>query len=200
MVETKKNTLRDNILAAARDLILSRGFSAMTIDAVCAAAGVTKGGFFYHFGSKEALGEAVLDQFWQDVQKRQNAANYQQAKTDIDFVIGYFDHAIEAYQDPILRQGCMLAIFTMELSESYPELYKSSALHFQSWKAELRNMLEKLANSLHLNDFDALSWSEMYMSTLEGALLLSKASADSDVIVRTLQLYKKQLISHLKLR
>ncbi|MES2181639.1 MAG: TetR/AcrR family transcriptional regulator [Pseudomonadota bacterium] len=45
MNKTKSEMSRDRILEGAQDLILSRGFSAMAVDAVCKLAGITKGGF-----------------------------------------------------------------------------------------------------------------------------------------------------------
>ena len=183
------------MLLAARDLILSRGFAGMTVDSVCAQAGVTKGGFFHHFGSKDGLGEAVLAQFWQDAGERQDKAGFKTANTHLDYVIGYLDHAIEAYQDPQIRQGCMLAIFTMELSETHPKLFQFSVAYFQTWRSELLAMFSALQAELALTDFDAAAWSELFISTLEGALLLAKSSGDVGVIVRALSLYKQQLLN-----
>ena len=185
---------RERMLRAARDLILSRGFAAMTVDSVCSAAGVTKGGFFHHFGSKDGLGEAVLAQFWQDAAERQSKAGFQAANTHLDYVVGYLDHAIEAYQDPMIRQGCMLAIYTMELAETNPALFQSSVGYFRAWKEELVAMFGKLQQDLGLEDFDPVAWSELYIATLEGALLLAKSSDDVGVIVRALSLFKRQLL------
>jgi TetR/AcrR family transcriptional repressor of nem operon len=54
-------TARDKLLDAARDEIRKRGYAATSVDALCAAAGVTKGAFFHHFPSKGALGAAAAD-------------------------------------------------------------------------------------------------------------------------------------------
>jgi Bacterial regulatory proteins, tetR family len=47
-------------LDAAVQVIRAKGYSAMTIDDVCLAAGLTKGSFFHHFKSKEELALAPL--------------------------------------------------------------------------------------------------------------------------------------------
>jgi len=52
--EHKANT-RAKILAAAGRLFRRRGFHAAGVDAVMSEAGLTPGGFYTHFGSKEAL-------------------------------------------------------------------------------------------------------------------------------------------------
>lgn len=46
---------RDRILDAAREIAARSGASSVTLDAVAAEAGVSKGGLLYHFHSKEAL-------------------------------------------------------------------------------------------------------------------------------------------------
>ena len=53
--------VRAALIDAAATLICEQGLSRMTIDAVARLAGVTKGGLFHHFASKEELIQGVLD-------------------------------------------------------------------------------------------------------------------------------------------
>lgn len=46
----------------ARRLFARRGFEAVSVDTIAAEAGVTRGAFYHHFESKEALFEVVLDE------------------------------------------------------------------------------------------------------------------------------------------
>ncbi|GAA4836428.1 TetR/AcrR family transcriptional regulator [Actinomycetospora corticicola] len=52
---------RDRIVDAYVDHVVSEGPETVTLDAVAARAGVSKGGLLYHFGSKEALLEGMLE-------------------------------------------------------------------------------------------------------------------------------------------
>ncbi len=52
---------RDRVLDAYETLLIEHGGAAVTLDAVAAAAGVSKGGLLYHFASKEALATGLLD-------------------------------------------------------------------------------------------------------------------------------------------
>lgn len=186
--------VRERILEIARDLILSRGFSAMSVDAVCAQAGITKGGFFHHFPSKAALGEAVMHKFWADAVERLQQVRRDQHASQLDYVVAYLDHAISCYQDPQLGQGCMLAVFTMGLAETDPGLYEISQRCFAQWRSDLVAMFEALKLEQNCEQFDALAWSELYIASLEGALVLAKSAADATVIARALGLFKQQLI------
>lgn len=193
MSQSRSVISRERILEGAQDLILARGFSAMTVDAICKSAGITKGGFFHHFSNKEALGEAALAKFWNDAEQRQVAAAYRNETDPVKYLEGYLDHAIEAYKDPELQKGCMLAIFTMELAESNEALFKSASRHFDTFRTDFMAMLEQAFTSKNL-PLDVLSWADLYISTLEGSLLLAKSKNDPQAITRALSLYKSLLM------
>lgn len=193
---TRSAISRERILEGAQDLILARGFSAMTVDAVCESAGITKGGFFHHFPNKEALGEAVIAKFWNDAEERQVTAAYRKLTDPVKYLEGYLDNAIEAYKDPKLQRGCMLAIFTMELAESHEALFKSASQYFNTWRTDFMAMLERACVSKK-PAVDFHSWGDLYISTLEGSLLLAKANNDPMAITRSLALYKSLLMKSL---
>lgn len=52
--------VRRNLLDCAAKLAADQGVAALSVQAVADAAGVTKGGLFHHFPSKQALLEAVM--------------------------------------------------------------------------------------------------------------------------------------------
>lgn len=55
-----KPDTKTRILVAAEQVVLARGVSALTLDAVAEAAGLSKGGLIYHFDSKDALIRAMV--------------------------------------------------------------------------------------------------------------------------------------------
>jgi TetR/AcrR family transcriptional repressor of nem operon len=56
-----KQASRDRILAAAAALFRRQGIAATGVDSVMAAAGLTAGGFYSHFRSKDALVAAAVE-------------------------------------------------------------------------------------------------------------------------------------------
>lgn len=52
---------RIRILEAAGQIVLERGAAGLTLEAVAAAAELSKGGLLYHFGTKEELLMAMVD-------------------------------------------------------------------------------------------------------------------------------------------
>lgn len=65
MARPRDPTLRAALLQAASHVFAQQGFARAALDAIGAAARVTKGGVYFHFASKEALFAATLD-LWQD--------------------------------------------------------------------------------------------------------------------------------------
>jgi TetR/AcrR family transcriptional regulator, cholesterol catabolism regulator len=51
----KKERTRAQIYAAAMELFVARGYDAVTIEEICAAADVARGTFFLHYPSKDSL-------------------------------------------------------------------------------------------------------------------------------------------------
>ena len=63
----KGRATRDRLLEAGREAFGSRGYDATSIAEVLDAAGVAKGALYYHFDSKAALFDAVLDRVVQEL-------------------------------------------------------------------------------------------------------------------------------------
>ncbi|MDY1032416.1 TetR/AcrR family transcriptional regulator [Stenotrophomonas sp. CFBP8980] len=57
--------VREKILATGQRIMGGKGFSAVGLNEVLAAAGVPKGSFYHYFGSKDAFGEALLEGYFE---------------------------------------------------------------------------------------------------------------------------------------
>jgi TetR/AcrR family transcriptional regulator, transcriptional repressor for nem operon len=60
-----KANVRERLLDAGVEIFHRCGFNGCGVQEITDAAGVPKGSFYNHFASKEALGAAVLDRYWQ---------------------------------------------------------------------------------------------------------------------------------------
>ncbi|MBX7236715.1 MAG: TetR/AcrR family transcriptional regulator [Caldilineales bacterium] len=68
----RSQTTRSQLLDAALTSFAARGYAAASVDDICQAAGVSKGAFYHHFSSKQALFLALLDR-WLEAFDRQAA-------------------------------------------------------------------------------------------------------------------------------
>ncbi|EIE98225.1 TetR/AcrR family transcriptional regulator [Saccharomonospora glauca] len=76
---------RELVLDAYESLLIEQGPTAVTLDAVAARAKVSKGGLLYHFGSKEALLDGLLDRVL-----RLTAADIECARTAPEGAVRYY--------------------------------------------------------------------------------------------------------------
>lgn len=53
--EQKARQTYENIILATEKLLEEKSFEALSVDQICAGAGISKGGFYHHFPSKEQL-------------------------------------------------------------------------------------------------------------------------------------------------
>lgn len=65
---------RDDLLRSAAAVVAELGYSSLTLDAVGARSGVSKGGVLYHFPTKEALVAGLLETLVTDFEVDQQAA------------------------------------------------------------------------------------------------------------------------------
>lgn len=67
---TEHTDVRQHIIDTANPIILGKGFSAVGLSELLAAAEVPKGSFYHYFKSKEAFGEALLENYFSAYQAR----------------------------------------------------------------------------------------------------------------------------------
>lgn len=97
--------VRAQLIESARRLALENGLAAVSVDAVAADAGVTKGGLFHHFPSKSALVKAVfahlLDEFSADLDTRMAVDPEPYGRFSRAFVQSVFEVGADAQWGPL---------------------------------------------------------------------------------------------------
>ncbi|OAI26301.1 MULTISPECIES: TetR/AcrR family transcriptional regulator [Methylomonas] len=70
MKRTQKTNTREGLLDAAEAVVIEQGVGAMTLEAVAARAGISKGGLLYHFPSKDAVVRGMVSRIASIVRER----------------------------------------------------------------------------------------------------------------------------------
>ena len=66
-MQQRSEETRARIIESASKLFSNRGYNAASVDDICAEAGISKGAFYHHFESKQALFLALLDGWLQTI-------------------------------------------------------------------------------------------------------------------------------------
>jgi TetR/AcrR family transcriptional repressor of nem operon len=114
----RKGATRARILSAAEALIKDRGPDAATVEAVMRRAGLTVGGFYAHFPSKEALArEALLAGVERSFERL--TAGLEEA-TPAEFARALIDRYLAQIEAPDLEAACPLTLLLPEIARSEP--------------------------------------------------------------------------------
>jgi TetR/AcrR family transcriptional repressor of nem operon len=188
--ETKRK-----LVDAGMNLMRERGFNATTVDEICAAAGVTKGGFFHYFKSKDDIAKAALASFHEVKLKAYADAPFRKLADPLDRVFGRLDYVKNnAGGGKHRTKGCLIGVFAQELAFTNPEL-RSACLSYLSKIAEdLGNDLAD-AKAVYAPNalFDPKRLAMLYVSIVQGSLILAKVAEDSDAIEANIEQFRSYL-------
>ncbi|HKB41203.1 MAG TPA: TetR/AcrR family transcriptional regulator [Gemmataceae bacterium] len=184
---------RQKLLDAAQELMLARGYTATSVDEICATAGLTKGSFFHYFAGKEQLGKAVAQRFYTSWQEMSRAAPFRHKKNPLQRVFGTVDFFIETSRAPGWK-GCLLGTFIQELSESHPRIREVCAARLGELADDFRQDLDEAkAKYAPRARWDTRSVSEHLMAVAQGAVILAKARQDRQAFAESLEHFKEYL-------
>lgn len=191
--------VRQRLIAAATDLFRRAGFVAVTVDEICRQAGVTKGAFFHHFESKEALAHECLAAWDRMAQGLEQGAPFQRATDPVEKVLGYMDFFTGLFSNPKLFKSCLAGTTVQEVADTNPALRESAHACFRSAQSRLEALLSAAARQQRKR-LDAASLASLWMSALQGSLILSKASQDESVITTSLTHVRQYICEELGVR
>jgi TetR/AcrR family transcriptional repressor of nem operon len=171
----KPDNARVKLLRAALDIIRTQGYSATSVDGLCAAAGVTKGAFFHHFASKEALAVAAADHWSQTTGELFAAAPYHEHADPLDRVMGYIDFRTDLLDGPPESFTCLVGTMVQEVfATSAPIRAACEASifgHARSLEADIAEAMERYG----VKGATARSLALHTQAVLQGAFVLAKA-------------------------
>jgi TetR/AcrR family transcriptional repressor of nem operon len=175
---------RDGLVQAATELMLRNGYVATTVDEICTAAGVTKGAFFHHFPSKEALAETCLHEWPNRLGELHRSAAYQSLEDPVARLYGAIDLMRDLLLRPDVHKSCLAGTTVQEVSESNPVLREAAQTCFVKGQHFFQSLLDDACRSRGV-ELDTASLANHWMCTMQGALLLWKASRDDRVIAES---------------
>lgn len=182
MTLTKGERTRERIVAAAAPLFNKRGYAGASMADLMAATGLEKGGIYRHFESKDDLALAALDHGLS--LHRERIVSFVEAEHGAVARLAALARAlVSLVEDPVLPGGCPLLNTAVESDDgkgpSYTALRRRARTGMRQLIAQARRSFElgitrgELATSV-----DAEAEAELFIATMEGALMLSKLYDD----------------------
>ena len=190
MPETKRK-----LVDAGVDLMRARGYNATTVDDICAAAGVTKGGFFHYFKSKDDIARASVTHFYEERAKDYEAAPFRKLADPLDRVFGRLDYVKESSCGKShVTKGCLIGVFAQELAFANPEI-RDLCQNFST--RMVRDFSHDLAEAkaAHAPDakFDPKTVAQLYVAIVQGSLMLAKIADSNDIMRENIEQFRAHL-------
>lgn len=178
---------RAKLIAAARKAFGEQGYAEASMDDFTAAAGLTRGALYHHFGDKKGLLEAVVQQIDAEMAERLKAISAAARTPWEGFVqenIGYVEMALEPeIQRILLRDGPAVL--------GDPSLWPSA----DACIATIRKNVEDLQDAgLIRNDIDAEAVARLISgASMDAALWIANAADPRSVSGKALPVFKALL-------
>jgi TetR/AcrR family transcriptional regulator, transcriptional repressor for nem operon len=185
---------RARLLDAAVGAIRAQGYSATTVDDICARAGLTKGGFFHYFRSKDDCAVAAAAHFAAHADALFDAAPYRRLTDPRQRVLGYVDLRKSMAQGALPQFTCLLGTMAQEAYETHPEIRAACDRYIGEHAAFVAKDIAE-AKALHAPDADWTPEGVAFFtqSVIQGAFILAKAQGNAKIAADCLDHLRRYL-------
>jgi AcrR family transcriptional regulator len=168
---------RERLLRAAFQEMHRSGFRSADLNAILAAAGVTKGALYYHFDNKEALGYAVVDEIIASNLHQKWVQPLRNAKNPIDVLVRIIQS--ESLKRVDVQRGCPLLNLSQEMSGLDEGFRRRTARLYKDWHDAMAEALrEGQKRKVVRSDINANETATFLIAAWEGYVVLGKNSQD----------------------
>ncbi len=198
MTATRMNSSRERILSCAEALVLQKGFAGTSIEEIIDKSAITKGGFFYHFKGKSDLAKALVNRYlvqddaiFNDLFEQADSLSEDPLHQLLIF-LKLFAQMMENLAEA--HPGCLVAGFTYEsqqFDEEVTSLIRMGTLSWRNLIAERLKLIEQTHNARCEYDIEEVA--DMFTSTIEGGIILSRIFDNKMHLVEQINLYRTHI-------
>ena len=168
----QKEETRQRILEAAGKLFREHGYNGIGVDAIMAEAGLTAGGFYAHFQSKEELfAEAIASAFRNRGNSLRSAdSNQDDAEWLKNLIYGYLSRT---HRD-MIAEGCPLPSIT-------PDVMRGSEQVRASYEKSVRQFTASIIAHLEPGESSEKERALAIIAQCIGGLMMARAVNDEEL-------------------
>ncbi len=171
---------RSKLIEAAQTLVRRQGYAATSVDEICAGASVSKGAFFHHFASKEALAAAAAEAWTVRAEELIfTLPPWTRVEDPLERLLAHIDFRSSMMDGP--AEG-----FTCYVGTMVQESFASSEVLREACKVSMTAYCERLAEDIDAaialygikGGVTGISLAYHLQAVLQGAFILAKAKAN----------------------
>lgn len=179
----RSGSAREKLIEAAIATVRYKGFSATSVDEICQLAGVTKGAFFHHFASKEALAVAAAGA-WTDIAEQRifTLPDWTRITDPLDRLMGHIDFRLSMLNGPAEDFTCFVGTMVQEAYNSSDSIRAACNASITAYAERLAEDIQAAIDRYGIGfDVNALALAYHIQAVLQGAFILAKAKGSPDV-------------------
>jgi TetR/AcrR family transcriptional repressor of nem operon len=181
-VTEARHESKTRLLNAALHVIRAKGYSAARIEDICDAAGLTKGSFFHHFESKEALALNAAEYWIESTRVVFASAPYHGHADPFDRLLAYVDFRKALLSGELPDFTCLAGTVVQEIYDTHPALREACTRGITGHAATLVPDIEEAMRQRDMHpDWAAESLALHTEATFQGAFILAKAKHSREV-------------------
>jgi TetR/AcrR family transcriptional repressor of nem operon len=185
---------KTKLLNAAVHVIRAKGYSATRIEDICEAADLTKGSFFHHFDSKEALALAAADHWIEGTGTLFASAPYHAPADPLDRLLAYVDYRKALLMGELPDFTCLVGTMVQEVYDTHPAIRDACNRSISEHAATLVPDIEEAMRRRNMHpDWTAESLALYTQATIQGAFILAKAKHNREVAAASIDHLRRYL-------
>ena len=198
LVMSKGEETRQRIVAEAAKLFNQRGFEGASMSDLMEATGLEKGGIYRHFSDKEEIAATAFDYAWRAaMEARMN--NLDAIPNSVDRLKQFVRNFVERRSS--VPGGCPLLNTAIDSDDGNPVLRERVLNALRAWRRRLGAMIRiGIEGNEIRRGVDPKKLATLVISTLEGALMISRLERHNEALVSAQSYLENYLEKEVRVR
>jgi len=134
---------RERILASAEQVVGAKGFNGCGLNEILKQAGVPKGSFYHYFGSKEALGVALIERARDEHLELMRPVLADQERAPRERLRAVFEMGYEECKENGTTCECLIPKLALETSQLSDPVHAAVQDAYRQWTSMLAQVLRE---------------------------------------------------------
>jgi TetR/AcrR family transcriptional repressor of nem operon len=174
---------KERLLRSGMRLLYSHGYHGTSVDALLLDAGVPKGSFYHHFGSKEAFGFAVLDRY--DAYQAEVLARWatREDLTVPERLAGYHRELVDRFVASGWQRSCLIGKLSNELAPSSDAYRRRLVEGLAAWRSSISALLAEGQRRGEIRDDESADTvADAVLAMIQGAFVAALTLHEDDYL------------------
>ena len=179
-VSRENQDTRAELIRSGLEQLTESGFASSGIDQILKKVKVPKGSFYHYFASKEAFGQAVIENYATFFAKKLDVCLLDESYSPLTRICNFVEGAKLGMIRHNFKRGCLVGNLGQEV-DLLPESFRQQLIDiFHSWQSRIENCLKAAQVQGDIsNEADCELLAEFFWIGWEGAVSRAKLVQDT---------------------